>query len=130
MLTHFLPNLGNGTYTLHAVATDADGKSTALDTETTTCTNASAIAAIGAIDTPIQGGAVSGNTTNFGWVLSRGAGIFANPAQGGTVRIAIDGALIATVPGGWTSRPDLTALFPAAEYPGIPNALGVASLNT
>ena len=42
------------------------------------------------------------------------------------MRVVIDGAFISAVPSGWTSRADLTALFPAAQYPGIVNALGVA----
>jgi hypothetical protein len=129
MLTNFLPGLGNGTFTLHAIATDADGHSTTLGSKTITCTNASATAPFGAIDTPAQGGTVSGSSLNFGWVLGP-APRRADPPGGGTVRIAIDGALIATVPGSWGSRPDLTALFPAAQFPGIATALGVASLNT
>jgi hypothetical protein len=135
MLTNFLPNLGNGTFDLYAVAVDADGHKTILTdangkaARTITCTNSSATTPFGAIDTPAQGGTATGTTLNFGWVLSR-AGAFANPPQGGTVRIAIDGALIATVPGSWGARSDLTALFPAQEFPGIANALGVAALNT
>ena len=129
MLTNFLPNLGNGTFTLYAIATDAEGHSTTLGSKTITCTNASATAPFGAIDTPEQGGTATGTVLNFGWVLSR-TPAFANPTQGGTVRIAIDGALIATVPGSWGARSDLTALFPATEFPGITNALGVAALNT
>ena len=46
------------------------------------------------------------------------------------MRIAIDGSIVSTVPTGWTSRSDLTALFPAATYPGISTALGVAGLDT
>ncbi len=42
------------------------------------------------------------------------------------MRVVIDGVIISTVPSGWTSRSDLTALFPASQYPGIVNALGVA----
>ena len=30
----------------------------------------------------------------------------------------------------WTSRSDLTALFPAATYPGVTNALGVSTFDT
>jgi hypothetical protein len=133
MLTNFLPSLGNGTFTLHAIATDAEGNATSLGTKTITCTNLAAIAPFGAIDTPAQGGTATGTIANFGWVLSRSTvaqGIYANPAQGGTVRIAINGALIATVPTGWTSRSDLSGLFPAAEFAGIASALGVAALDT
>jgi hypothetical protein len=129
MLTNFLPSLGNGTFTLHAIATDADGHSTTLGTKTITCSNASATTPFGAIDTPLQGGTATGTIANFGWVLSRSPNR-ADPPGGGTVRIAIDGALIAAVPGGWGTRSDLQALFPAAQYPGINTALGVAGLDT
>ena len=129
MLTNFLPNLGNGTFTLYAIAQDAEGNITSLGTKTITCANASAEGPFGAIDTPVQGGTASGTVNNFGWVLSPRPHR-ADPPGGGTVRIAIDGALIATVPGGWTSRSDLSALFPVAQFPGINTALGVAALDT
>ena len=129
MLTNFLPNLGNGTFRLHAIADDADGHSTLLGTKTITCDNANATAPFGAIDTPIQGGTVSGNVTNFGWVLARDPRR-ADPPGGGTVRVVIDGAFLPQVPGGWNSRADLTALFPAAQYPGIGTALGVAAFDS
>jgi hypothetical protein len=129
MLTNFLPNLGNGTFRLHAIAEDADGNSTSLGTKTITCNNSTATTPTGAIDTPAQGGTVSGSFNNFGWVLSRGPAR-ADPPSGGTVRVVIDGAVISAVPGGWTSRSDLTALFPASEFPGIVNALGVATLDS
>jgi len=43
--------------------------------------------------------------------------------------VFIDGALVGA-PQGWAARPDLTALFPAAQYPGIGRALGVFGLDT
>lgn len=46
-----------------------------------------------------------------------------------TVQVVIDGVLGA-LPSGWTSRSDLTALFPAATYPGVTNALGVSTFDT
>ena len=61
MLTNFLPGLGNGTFRLTAIADDADGHSTTLGTKTITCTNSTATAPFGAIDTPAQGGTVSGS---------------------------------------------------------------------
>jgi hypothetical protein len=129
LLTNFLPNLGNGTFKLYAIADDADGHSTTLGTKTITCTNSTATAPTGAIDTPVQGGRVSGTVTNFGWVLSPNPRR-ADPPGGGTVRVVIDGVFISAVPSGWTSRSDLTALFPAAQYPGIVNALGVAAFDS
>ena len=129
LLTNFLPNLGNGTFRLTAIAEDADGHTTVLGSKTITVANAASIEPFGAIDTPVQGGTASGTLTNFGWVLSP-APRRADPPAGGTVRIAIDGALIANVPSGWTSRSDLQQLFPLAQYPGLPNALGVAAIDT
>jgi hypothetical protein len=129
MLTNFLPNLGNGTFRLTAIADDADGHATTLGTKTITCANSTATTPTGAIDTPVQGGTVSGTVTNFGWVLSPSPRR-ADPPGGGTVRLVIDGAFQSAIPTGWTSRSDLTALFPASQYPGIATALGVASFDS
>jgi hypothetical protein len=124
LLTNFLPNQGNGTFVLRAYADDADGHSTFLGSKTITCDNANATRPFGAIDTPGQGATVSGSVTNFGWVLARGA-TRADPPGGGTVRVVIDGAFQPGSPGGWTSRSDLSALFPEAQYSGVNTALGV-----
>jgi alpha-tubulin suppressor-like RCC1 family protein len=129
MLTNFLPNLGNGTFTLRAYAFDAAGLTTALGAKTITCANASATAPFGAIDTPAQGAVVSGSAfSNFGWVLAK-APNFADPPNGGAVQVFVDGSVVGS-PVGWTNRADLTALFPAASYPGVSSALGVFNLDT
>jgi hypothetical protein len=128
LLTNFLPGLGNGTFVLKVYATDADGHEVFLGQRTITCTNSSATDPFGAIDTPGQGATVSGNLNNFGWVLARGPAR-ADPPGGGTVTVVVDGALIGN-PGQWTSRSDLTGLFPASTYPGISTALGVFTFNT
>lgn len=128
MLTLFLPNLGNGTFTLHAIADDADGHSTTLGSKTITCANSVATAPFGAIDTPDQGMTVSGTINNFGWVLSPGTRR-ADPPGGGDVRVVIDGAIVGS-PGGWASRSDLTALFPSEQFRGVGSALGVYTLDT
>jgi len=71
LLTNFLPDGGNGTFTLHAVAYDKDGKKTSLGTKTITVDNATSVKPFGAIDTPNQGGTASGATfVNFGWALT------------------------------------------------------------
>ena len=71
LLTNMLPNQGNGTFTLHAYATDTDGHSVLLGSRTITCDNANATRPFGAIDTPDQGGTASGTTyMNFGWALT------------------------------------------------------------
>ena len=127
LLTNFLPNQGDGTFRLHAYADDADGHSTLLGSSSITCTNTTATAPFGAIDVPEQGAVVSGVVNNFGWVLTRGPALAAPP--NGTVTVLIDG-VAAGSPGGWTSRSDLTALFPIATFPGITAALGVAGIDT
>jgi hypothetical protein len=128
MLTNFLPNLGNGTFRIHAYADDADGHSTLIGSRTITCSNSGATAPFGAIDTPDQGATVSGAVYhNFGWVLSPGNALAYPPH--GTVTVLIDGIPVGT-PAGWVSRGDLTSLFPVAGYAGIANALGVATINT
>jgi hypothetical protein len=128
LLTNFLPGVGNGTFVLKVYATDVDGHEVFLGQRTITCSNSSATEPFGAIDTPGQGATASGNLNNFGWVLSRAPGR-ADPPGGGTVSVVVDGAIIGS-PGQWTSRSDLTALFPASTYPGISNALGVFTFNT
>lgn len=128
LLTNFLPNRGNGTFTLYAFADDADGHATPLGSTRITCTNDQATRPFGAIDTPRQGETISGTSfANFGWVLSRGT-VRADPPGGGTVQVAINGAIVGT-PGGWTSRPDLSTLFPVSLYSGVNTALGVYSFN-
>ena len=129
LLTNSLPNLGNGTFRLSVFAADPDGHNSFLGTTTITVANASAVTPFGAIDTPGQGEVVSGASyANFGWVLSPAPALAYPPF--GTVSVVVDGVFQSVPPGGWTSRPDLTALFPALSYPGITNALGVATLNT
>jgi hypothetical protein len=127
MLTNFLPDQGNGTFKLYAYADDADGHSTLLGTKTITCSNASATKPFGAIDTPGQGEIAAGLVDNFGWVLAHGAALAYPPF--GTVSVLIDG-VSAGSPAGWTSRPDLSSLFPAGTYSGVTNALGVWPLDT
>jgi hypothetical protein len=128
MLSNFLPNLGNGTFTLTAYAFDVDGHVQALGSKTVSFDNAHSINPFGAIDTPTQGEVIAGAYASFGWVLSPGAAK-ADGADGGTVRAFVDGTDIGA-PVGWTSRPDLTALFPAAQYSGINNALAVIGIDT
>jgi hypothetical protein len=128
MLTNFLPNQGNGTFRIHAYADDADGHSTLIGSKTITCANATAVKPFGAIDTPGQGETVSGASyANFGWVLARTPALAYPPY--GTVSILVDGVAMGS-PSGWVSRPDLVSLFPAATYPGVASALGIAGINT
>jgi hypothetical protein len=126
VLTNMLPNQGNGVFTLHMRAIDAEGQSGALGSRVIDVRNSTSGEPFGAIDTPAQGETIGGNNyANFGWVLSRVRR--ADPPGGGRVFVYIDGTAVGS-PGGWNSRADLTQLFPG--YPGIGTALGVFSFNT
>jgi hypothetical protein len=89
LLTYFLPNGGNGTYTIHAKATDAEGHQVTLDSKTIICDNAHAVKPFGALDTPGQGGLASGSSfTNWGWVLTPQPN--AVPTDGSTIFVYVD----------------------------------------
>jgi subtilisin family serine protease len=128
MLTNMLPNQGNGVFTFYIYADDASGHSTLLGSRTITCTNSTATKPFGAIDTPGQGETVSGTVNNFGWVLSPGTRR-ADPPHGGVVNVVVDGVPVGQ-PAGWTSRSDLTSLFPVSQYSGVNNALAVFTFDT
>lgn len=129
LLTNVLPNRGTGLFRLHAYAQDREGNVRLLGMRTITCANSTSTTPFGAIDTPGEGGVVAGAVyDNFGWVLSRGPAR-ADPPGGGTVRVVIDGVAVGS-PAGWTSRSDLSTLFPSSLYPGVGNALGVYSFST
>jgi hypothetical protein len=132
MLTNFLPNGGDGTFRLHVIATDLEGNQTLLGSRTIIGTNGINQAPFGAIDKPEQGEVVSGALTayhNFGWVLARGPAI-ASPglSAAANVFVVIDGLAVGT-PAGWTSRSDLSGLFPESTYPGITKAFAVYTFN-
>jgi hypothetical protein len=128
MLSNFLPGLGNGTFNIRAYAYDAEGLTTALGVKTITCNNAGSLAPFGAIDVPAQGAVTSGVVGNTGWVLAQTPN-FADPPDLGVVNVFVDGTNVGA-PGLWNARPDLTALFPAAQYPGVSQALGIFGLDT
>lgn len=125
LLSNFLPNGGNGTFTLHAFAEDVEGQSAHLGFKTITVANSSATTPFGTIDTPGQGETIGGtNYSNYGWVL--GNGYRADPAGGGSVTVLIDGVAVG-MPAHWTSRADLNSLF--AGRPGLGTAFGVFNFN-
>jgi hypothetical protein len=131
LLTNFLPNSGNGTFTLFAYADDLEGNSTLLGSKTITCTNATATFPFGAIDTPDQGGTASGTAyVNFGWVLAAqptASGLFI-PFDGSTVRVFVDSAPIGTVTSYNNARPDIQALFPG--FANTDGAVGFKIIDT
>jgi hypothetical protein len=126
VLTNTLPSHGNGTFQFWIYADDLEGHKTLLGTLTITCDNAAATSPFGTIDTPTQGATISGSDYPvFGWVLSRVRRT--DPPGGGTVIVYVDGVEVGR-PGGWTSRPDLTALF--TGFFDVNSTLGVFGLDT
>ena len=130
LLTNFLPNHGNGTFRLHAFATDVEGHRVLLGSKTLTCANATAIAPFGAIDTPTQGGTVSGSFVNFGWVLA-GQGVASGraiPTNGSTIQVFIDSAPIGLVDSYNNPRVDIQTLFPG--FANTDGAIGLKTINS
>lgn len=120
MLTNFLPNGGNGTVTLYAIAKDIDGHQITLGTKTITCDNANAVKPFGAIDTPRQGGDASGSSyRNHGWVLTPIPN--AMPTDGSTINVIVDGVDLGH-PTYNIYRSDIAELFP-----GYANSEGAAA---
>jgi hypothetical protein len=110
MLTNFLPNQGNGTFTLHAIAADLEGHQVTLGTHTITCDNANAVKPFGAIDTPTQGGEASGSSfRNQGWVLTPMPNKV--PEDGSTISVYVDGVNLGH-PAYNIYRSDVAAFFP------------------
>ena len=110
LLTYFLPNGGNGTYTLHAKAADSAGNQVLLGSKTITVDNANAVKPFGAIDTPTQGGTASGdNFINWGWVLTPQPNSI--PGDGKTINVWVDGVNIGN-PTYNNYRADIAGLFP------------------
>jgi hypothetical protein len=110
MLTYFLPNGGNGTYTFCAIATDTEGNETTLDTRTVTVDNANAIKPFGAIDAPAQGGEASGSSfKNSGWVLTPMPNKV--PEDGSTINVYVDSVNLGH-PNYNIYRKDVATLFP------------------
>jgi hypothetical protein len=110
MLTNFLPGSGNGTFAIHAVATDRVGNTTTLGTKTIHCDNANAVKPFGAIDTPTQGGTASGSSfINWGWVLTPQPNSI--PTDGSTISVYVDGVNIGH-PTYNIYRSDIAGLFP------------------
>jgi hypothetical protein len=132
LLTNVLPNsngsagTGNGTYRLHAIAFDKAGLQLDLGTRTITVDNAHATKPFGTIDTPVQGGTISGpDSVNFGWALTPQPGMI--PIDGSTITVVIDGVL-----GGHPTynqfRTDIATIFPG--YANSGGAVGFFHLNT
>jgi parallel beta-helix repeat protein len=126
LLINFLPNGGNGTFTLYAVVTDSVGNETPLGTKTIICDNANAVKPFGAIDTPTQGGTASGSSfINWGWVLTPQPNKI--PTDGSTINVYVDGINLGH-PHYNIYRQDIAALFPG--YANSKGAAGYFYLDT
>ncbi|HLP60110.1 MAG TPA: hypothetical protein VK186_14820, partial [Candidatus Deferrimicrobium sp.] len=126
MLTNLLPGGGNGPLTLHAIATDAEGNQVTLGTKSIICDNVHAVKPFGAIDTPIQGGVISGsNFINWGWVLTPAPNMV--PTDGSSIDVWIDGVKRGH-PIYNINRPDIASLFP--NYSNSGGAGGYFKFNT
>lgn len=126
LLTHFLPNKGNGTFTFQAVATDDDGNTVTLGSSTVTIDNANSLEPFGAIDTPAQGGIVSGKSyVVFGWALTPRPNSI--PTDGSTINVMVDGAAVGH-PTYNQYRSDIATLFPG--YANSNGAVGYFYLDT
>jgi hypothetical protein len=126
LLTNFLPNQGNGTYTLQAIARDVSGHQVVLGTVTIKGDNANATLPFGALDTPCQGCTVSGSSyVNFGWVLTPMPNSI--PIDGSTIDVYIDGIKKGS-PVYNNFRKDIATLFPG--YANSNGAVGYFYIDT
>jgi hypothetical protein len=125
LLTNFLPQ-GNGTFNLHAIAHSKAGSSVDLGTKTITVDNAHATKPFGTLDTPTQGGTISGaDYVNFGWALTPQPAII--PLDGSTITVVIDGLPVGH-PTYNQFRSDIASLFPG--YANSMGAVGFFHINT
>jgi hypothetical protein len=121
MLTNALPD---GSYNIHAIATDIEGNQITLGIKTITINNAAAVKPFGAIDTPAPGEAISGDNYRIqGWALTPPPNKI--PSYG--VRLFIDGVDLgeATYK---IFRQDIYDLFPG--YRNRNGALAYYDFNT
>jgi Metallo-peptidase family M12B Reprolysin-like/Viral BACON domain len=126
LLTNFLPNGGNGTYTLNAKATDAEGNTVTLGSKTINCNNTTAIKPFGALDTPSQGGTISGSSfVNWGWALTPMPNSI--PTDGSTIKVWING-IDKGHPKYNVFRTDIATLFPG--YANSNGAVGYFYFDT
>ncbi len=109
MLTNFLAG-GDGDVAITAVVTDIEGNEVTLGTKRITMDNAGAVKPFGAIDTPVQGGTVSGSSyRNHGWVLTPMPN--AIPVDGSTIWVYVDGVSLGH-PVYNIYREDIASFFP------------------
>jgi len=138
LLTNFLPLQGNGSFRIHAFASDKDGHRVLLGSKTITCANASAVKPFGTLDTPAQGGDASGAAFPvFGWVLTPMPKTVAK--DGSKIDVYVDSVKLgnlSTAPNVYNQyRVDVSTLFSGLNNTGGPGAgqggpVGAFFLNT
>ncbi len=126
MLTNFLPNQGNGTFTLYAFAYDETGHKVALGQKLIICDNAARVKPFGTLDTPGQGEVISGSGyVNFGWALTPQPKVI--PEDGSTIWVWVDSVPLGN-PNYGHYRVDIATLFPG--YLNSDGAVGYYTLDT
>ncbi len=126
LLTNMLPGGGNGVYPLYVRITDIEGNVVVLGPRTITVDNLHATKPFGAIDTPAQGGSVSGKTfVNFGWALTPQPNII--NTDGSTIKVWVDSVNLGS-PIYNIYREDIATLFP--DYANSGAAIGYFKLDT
>ncbi|MBN2410694.1 choice-of-anchor D domain-containing protein [candidate division KSB1 bacterium] len=126
LLTYFLPNQGNGAYTLHVVAHDAAGQQVILGTTNIICDNANSAKPFGMLDTPAPGGIINGTSfKNWGWALTPQPNSI--PTDGSTIDVFVDSINIGH-PLYNIYRTDIAAMFPGYDNSNGP--VGYFHLNT
>ena len=117
LLTNLLPNGGNGTFRLHAIAHNKAGIAADLGAHTISVDNTHASKPFGSIDTPAPNDTISGNSyVNFGWALTENP--YAIPIDGSTITVILDGVAVGH-PAYNQYRSDIANLFP-----GLANSNG------
>jgi Viral BACON domain len=125
ILSNSLPNQGNGTFHIGAVAYDKEGNGALIGNKYITCDNAHATLPFGTIDTPAQGGTWNGTQVNFGWALTPQPKSI--PTDGSTILLWIDGQAVGH-PTYNNYRSDIATLFPG--YANSNGAVGYYSVDT
>lgn len=125
LLTYFLPNGGNGRYTLCAIARDNTGHEFTLGEKEIRCDNGNATKPFGAIDSPQSGETVSGTIRVQGWTLTPPPSKI--PTDGSTIKIRVDGETVGRATYN-LYRKDIAALFPG--YANSDGAVAYYDLDT
>lgn len=126
LLTNFLPNGGNGSYNLQVKATDVEGNTKTLGSQTIICDNANAVKPFGNIDAPALGGTASGSSyINSGWALTPCPNQI--PTDGSTIHVVLDGSFSGH-PVYNVNRSDIASLFP--DYANSQGAVGYFEIDT